>query len=95
MEREKSQLNVLSETDQLVLAETYFVITLESIANETDLATEDITNSIQKLLELGFVKQLEFDDEQKDYVERDEADPKLDQFRYVATKKGLLAANSR
>lgn len=96
MEGEKSEVMELTESEFLVIDELYFPINFEMIIENTGVEKNDITILLKNLLKKEFIHQMKFNSTMNDYERCLESDfEKMEEYLYVASKKGLLAHNSK
>jgi hypothetical protein len=77
-----------------ILDELYFVIEFEDLSNQSGIARKKLIPELRKMLEKGWIKVFEGEIE----LEPDKVSPDDDEFvtyRFLASKKGLFAHNSK
>ena len=85
----------MTPTQDDILDELYFVTSFLDLKNALGLSEETLGQELKKLLALEFVKSF-FPDPDSEVVFTPEAfDREYNRYFYLATKKGLLAHNSR
>ncbi|MBV6645671.1 MAG: transporter [Cyclobacteriaceae bacterium] len=76
-----------------VLDELYFVTSFEELSSSSDLTTEVLIHTLWQLYEKGWVKIMSSVDEE---LESDQVDQgKFFEYWFLASKKGLLAHNTK
>ena len=84
----------MSDQEFDVLDELYFVQSFDEVKEATDLEDETLKQVLQGLMEKGWIRCM---DSREGEVNADKIDfqTHYKQYFYLATKKGLLAHNSR
>lgn len=76
------------------MEELYFVISYEELAAALPHDREALNNSLSALVKKALVQQMRFDEAKGDFIPCDPPDlHRIEQYHYLATKKGLLAHN--
>ena len=89
-------MSAFSPLEEDILDEVYFVSAYADIAESCGGDRPELQAAFKALLQNGFIQQLRFSDALGDYEKLETADlDQVTQFHYVASKKGLLAHNSR
>ena len=78
-----------------ILDELYFVTSFNDLRNALGLPEETLCLELKKLLELEFVKSFFPDPDSEITFAPETFDQDCNRYFYLATKKGLLAHNSR
>ena len=76
--------------DDILLEELYFVISYKDLVQAITW-TPEIEENLIKLIKNGWVNQLYYDTKNGDFVKQKHIDNQLENYSYLATKKGLLA----
>ena len=85
----------MTTTQDDILDELYFVTSFRNLKNALEMPEETLCPELKKLLALEFVKSF-FPDPDTEITFAPEAfDRDCKRYFYLATKKGLLAHNSR
>ncbi|MFN4082796.1 MAG: hypothetical protein ACK4K9_04130 [Bacteroidia bacterium] len=86
----------LSEIEWEILNAIYFVEPFEHIVQEVNAPVPVIADCLKQLIHKRFVVALEWNEEKQDYIKTFMYDTdNMCSYRYLATKEGLLAHNSR
>lgn len=84
----------MSDLEFDILDQLYFVIGLEELSNEMQMSADELWISLQKMIEKGWVKVMLYQSDEE--VELSQVSvTSLYQYVFLATKKGLLAHNSK
>lgn len=75
-----------------VMDALYFTLSYKQLLSETELKEEDLKKTLVSLHQKGYIKYLSKDQE-KEIKESLQHDSAFQEYRYLATKKGLLAHN--
>lgn len=85
----------LSSIEFAIMDEVYFPAPFESIVKNTNLERELIKSTLKNLLEKKFVLQMKYNNTLNDFEKILESDLKhLEDYKYVASKQGLLEHNT-
>ena len=89
-------MSSLSDIEFLVLDEVYFVSSFQTILQNTGYNEEQLRKTLADLLEKGFIAQMKYNEELKDYEKLDQPDLfTISHSSFVATREGLAIHNSR
>jgi DNA-binding MarR family transcriptional regulator len=84
----------MSDLEFEVLDQLYFVIGLEELSKEMQMSQEELWSVLRRMIDKGWVKVMQSQsDEELELSQISEI--ALSQYVFLATKKGLLAHNSR
>ena len=85
----------MTPTQDDILDELYFVTSFLDLRNALGLSEETLCQELKKLLALEFVKSFFPDPDSEVAFTPESFDRDYNRYFYLATKKGLLAHNSR
>ena len=96
MERKGDEMTELTELEYSVLGAVYFVEPYDHILEECDASEKIVRDALRALIQRRYITAMKFDETAGEYVRSfiyDADDMRA--FRYMATKDGLMAHNSR
>jgi len=85
----------MTSTQDDILDELYFVTSFQDLKASLNLPDETLCQELKKLLALEFVKSFFPDPDSEIAFSPENFDQDYKRYFYLATKKGLLAHNSR
>lgn len=95
MERPEPAKHFMTPTQDDILDELYFVTSFRDLKTALGLDEETLCQELKKLLALEFVKSFFPDPDSEIPFAPETFDQDCTRYFYLATKKGLLAHNSR
>jgi hypothetical protein len=79
-----------------ILDSLYFPEPFDKVLEETGAPRPHVLADLRELIHRGLVQVMAFDETVQDYLPSQHLDPDhLEDFRFLATRKGLLAHNGR
>ena len=95
MERENGEIINLSDLEMDLLDEIYFVTPFSEIIKQLKIEPEIIKQVLKKLIQIGYVHQLVYNQTSKDFEKNDVPDYIfIERHSYLASKQGLFAHNT-
>ncbi len=89
-------MHELNDIQFEILDALYFVEPLENILSEVDASREVVQDELRTLIDWRYVQAMSFDDDAQDYLPSPHYDTdKMGDYRYLATKQGLMAHQGR
>ena len=86
----------MSELEFQIMDEVYFLCSFQQLLQVLGCDEEKLNDALIDLLRVEMIQQLEFSEENADYLKLETPDfSRIKSCSYVATKKGLLEHNSR
>ncbi|MCI4669696.1 MAG: hypothetical protein MRZ79_16295 [Bacteroidia bacterium] len=77
-----------------ILDSIYFVEPLENILDEVDEARPVVLDELKQMIDKGWIQVMAYDEEAGDYLRTNIFDSdNLQEYRFLATKEGLLRHN--
>ncbi|MFN8415394.1 MAG: transporter [Cytophagaceae bacterium] len=84
----------MSDLEFDILDQLYFVIGLEELSKEMQMSSEDLWPSLRNMIEKEWVKVMLYQSDEEVELSK-VSTASLNQYVFLATKKGLLAHNSK
>jgi hypothetical protein len=86
----------LTDVEYAILDVLYFAEPFENILKEVAGDANVVADSLKILIDVGYVLPMMFDDEKQDFIQTFMYDAdNMHNFRYIITRDGLNAHNSR
>ena len=86
----------MSDLEFQIMDEVYFLCSFSQLLSDLGCNEELLNDTLIELLRKDFIQQLEYSEEEGDYIKLDTPDfSKVKACSYVATKKGLLEHNAK
>lgn len=94
MEGAEGKIAAMTDVEFDILDEVYFVTAYIDIRTQLGISDADLAIGLHRLLQKGYIKQLQFDETAGDFIKLESPDyTGYSTYHYLATKAGLLAHN--
>lgn len=86
----------LTASEYRLLDELYFVTTYRELVEQLSMEESEVQTTLMGLLNKGFVLQMQYNDNMKDYLKLEQPDfLSIERSAFVASREGLKVHNSR